>query len=243
MPRRIYTYPTGRGWDVWNFVATLGSFLIALSVLVFMYNLWVSRKGPHVGDDPWDARTLEWTIPSPPPEYNFKEVPVVTARDDFWHRSTPRTRTGGPSCGNGRCPVDVQGVAPDRGHRRRWSDSTDVAVTDDGDGSTSTTATTTSHGDGEHEEHVHIHLPSPSYWPLFTAVGLAVICYGMIYKWWIVAALGGVWLLGGIYAWGLEPATEPEPPEEHNGDHAVLEPDGDPSDTAPSDDLEPVGQA
>ena len=94
MPRRIYTYPSGRGWDVWNFVATLGSFCIALSVLTFLYNLWVSRKSPQVGADPWDARTLEWTIPMPPPEYNFKEIPIVTARDDFWHRKYTEDENG-----------------------------------------------------------------------------------------------------------------------------------------------------
>ena len=78
---------------------------------------------------------------------------------------------------------------------------------------------------------------------MFTAIGLAVICYGMIYKFWVVAALGGVWLLGGIYSWGLEPATAPEPPEEHNGDHAALAPDDEPSGTSDPGTLEPAGQA
>ncbi|MGH2584607.1 MAG: cytochrome c oxidase subunit I [Dehalococcoidia bacterium] len=86
MPRRIYTYPEGMGWDFWNAVETIGGFVIALSILVFMYNVYVSMKrGKKAGNDPWDARTLEWTIPSPPPEYNFKEIPVVRARDPFWH--------------------------------------------------------------------------------------------------------------------------------------------------------------
>ena len=247
MPRRIYTYPTGRGWDVWNFVATIGSFLIALSVLVFIYNLWVSRKGPHVGDDPWDARTLEWTIPSPPPEYNFKEVPVVTARDDFWHQKYTEDENGRAVLRERALPVDSK-VSPQAEATDEVEHSTDVAVADgdlvdvhDGDEHDDAHGDDETHGD--HEEHVHIHLPSPSYWPVFTAVGLAVICYGMIYKWWIVAALGGVWLLGGIYSWGLEPATAPEPPEEHNGDHAALSPDDEPSATSDPGTLEPVGQS
>src|SRR5207237_1339694 len=66
MPRRIYRYPSGRGWDFWNFIATIGSFIIALSVLVFIINVLKTRKTEKVGNDPWDARTLEWTTSSTP---------------------------------------------------------------------------------------------------------------------------------------------------------------------------------
>ncbi len=86
-PRRTYTYPSGMGWDTLNLLATIGAFVIALSVLVFLVNvIFTSRRGELVGHDPWDARTLEWSIPSPPPEYNFAVVPVVTSLDDYWHR-------------------------------------------------------------------------------------------------------------------------------------------------------------
>src|SRR5438445_4866693 len=64
MPRRVYTYPSHRGWDFWNFVATIGSFIIALSVLVFIINVLKSRKTAAAPADPWDARTLEWSIAS-----------------------------------------------------------------------------------------------------------------------------------------------------------------------------------
>jgi cytochrome c oxidase subunit 1 len=87
MPRRYYRYPEGTGWDFWNLVATIGAFLIAASILVFMVNVIRSQaRGKRAGADPWDARTLEWTIPSPPPHYNFAEIPQVRARDDLWHR-------------------------------------------------------------------------------------------------------------------------------------------------------------
>ncbi|MGH8979253.1 MAG: cytochrome ubiquinol oxidase subunit I, partial [Acidimicrobiia bacterium] len=70
-----------------NLLETIGAFVIALSVLIFLVNVFVSRRrGRPSGDDPWDGRTLEWSIPSPPPAYNFKEVPLVTHRDEFWHR-------------------------------------------------------------------------------------------------------------------------------------------------------------
>ena len=66
-------------------VSTIGAFMIALSTLVFMHNFFRSlKKGEPSGGDPWDGRTLEWAIPSPPPEYNFVTIPTVTARDHFW---------------------------------------------------------------------------------------------------------------------------------------------------------------
>jgi cytochrome c oxidase subunit 1 len=86
MPRRYYRYPEGTGWDFWNLVSTIGAFLIAASIAVFMVNVIRSlARGKEAGADPWDARTLEWSIPSPPPHYNFAEIPRVKARDDLWH--------------------------------------------------------------------------------------------------------------------------------------------------------------
>ncbi|MFN2389592.1 MAG: cytochrome c oxidase subunit I [Actinomycetota bacterium] len=96
MPRRIYTYPEGMGWDFWNLVETVGGFVIALATLIFLLNVVVSRRGEEAGADPWDGRTLEWSVPSPPPEYNFAEVPVVRNRDDLWHRKYVTDPEGQP---------------------------------------------------------------------------------------------------------------------------------------------------
>ncbi|MHB8578010.1 MAG: cytochrome c oxidase subunit I [Dehalococcoidia bacterium] len=91
MPRRIYTYPADRGWGFWNMVETFGAFVIAFSILIFIINvLRTMRKEHDAGPDPWDARTLEWTIPSPPPEYNFERIPIVQARDPLWHQKLLR---------------------------------------------------------------------------------------------------------------------------------------------------------
>jgi cytochrome c oxidase subunit 1 len=97
MPRRYYTYQDGLGWEMWNLLATVGAFTIAASTLVFMVN-WVKSKrhGEIALGDPWDGRTLEWTIPSPPPEYNFRQVPFVTSLDDFWNRKYKEDRKGRP---------------------------------------------------------------------------------------------------------------------------------------------------
>ncbi|MGH2663110.1 MAG: cytochrome c oxidase subunit I [Actinomycetota bacterium] len=97
MRRRIPTYAEGLGWDLWNLVATIGSFVIALSILVFMVNVVRSMtRGKEAGADPWDARTLEWAIPSPPPHYNFAEVPEVHHRDELWHRKYAEDEGGRP---------------------------------------------------------------------------------------------------------------------------------------------------
>jgi cytochrome c oxidase subunit I len=97
-PRRTHTYPEGMGWDLWNMVATIGGFTIALSALVFLVNVVrTRRRGEEAGADPWDARTLEWSIPSPPPVYNFLDVPVVRARDDFWHTKYTEDVEGRPA--------------------------------------------------------------------------------------------------------------------------------------------------
>jgi cytochrome c oxidase subunit I len=87
MPRRIYTYDKSLGLGFWNMVSTVGAFVIGLSVLAFLYNAFVvtPKTGPAPAD-PWDARTLEWSVPSPPPEYNFAEIPTVHALDEYWHR-------------------------------------------------------------------------------------------------------------------------------------------------------------
>ncbi len=90
MPRRIYTYESGMGWDLWNLVATVGSFLMAASVLLFLWNLMVSlRRGAPAGNDPWDAATLEWSVSSPPPVHNFDQIPVVQSRRPLWDHKYP----------------------------------------------------------------------------------------------------------------------------------------------------------
>src|SRR5437016_11861362 len=90
MPRRIYTYPADRGWDLWNLIASLGVPFQALAVLVFVVNVVISlRRGAPAGNDPWDAWTLEWATASPPPPYNFETVPVAASRRPLWDLKHP----------------------------------------------------------------------------------------------------------------------------------------------------------
>jgi cytochrome c oxidase subunit 1 len=90
MPRRIYTYEPGRGWEIWNLIVTIGTFVQAAGVLVFVANLlWTILKGEPAGNDPWDAWTLEWSTNSPPPQYNFATIPDVQSRRPLWDLKHP----------------------------------------------------------------------------------------------------------------------------------------------------------
>jgi cytochrome c oxidase subunit 1 len=98
MPRRIYTYAGDLGWNFWNMVSSIGSFIIALSILVFIINAFKTRRSGQVaGPDPWDARTLEWAIPSPPPIYNFAVIPTVHGRDELWLQKHGDGHGGAPT--------------------------------------------------------------------------------------------------------------------------------------------------
>jgi cytochrome c oxidase subunit I len=78
MPRRIYEYSATSGWNTYNLISTIGSWILALGVLVTVINVARCFKhGAIAGPDPWKANTLEWFTPSPPPENNFDVVPRV----------------------------------------------------------------------------------------------------------------------------------------------------------------------
>jgi cytochrome c oxidase subunit I len=85
MPRRIYTYNDYGGWHALNLITSLGSFVIAIGVLLLVVNVARSlRLGAAAGNNPWDGGTLEWSISSPPPVYNFSVIPTVASRHPLW---------------------------------------------------------------------------------------------------------------------------------------------------------------
>jgi len=85
MPRRIYTYGAGMGWSTTNLVVSIGSYLFAVGVLLFLVNVVRSvRHGVVAGPNPWDAATLEWATASPPPPYNFAVIPTIASRNPLW---------------------------------------------------------------------------------------------------------------------------------------------------------------
>jgi cytochrome c oxidase subunit 1 len=90
MPRRIYTYAAGRGWEGFNMISSIGAGIQGLAVLIFVINVIVSvRKGRVAGNDPWDAWSLEWATTSPPAEYNFETLPEVRSTRPLWDLKHP----------------------------------------------------------------------------------------------------------------------------------------------------------
>jgi hypothetical protein len=185
------------GWDTMNLIETIGAFIIALSVLIFFVNIiYSTKRGKVAGNDPWDGRSLEWSIPSPPPAYNFAEIPVVEARDDWWHHKYTEDAEGRlvklPSGGadDGE-PAEVTTTG---------ATTTNVAVASAGGVAT---IEPVAHDDGH-----GIHMPSPSFYPLIVALGLPCLGYAAVFteKLWLIPGL--LFLLFGIFAWGLEPGTE-----------------------------------
>jgi cytochrome c oxidase subunit 1 len=86
MVRRTHTYLSGMGFDGWNFVCTIGAFMLGIGVFLCFLDLVITvlSKNRACGPDPWDARTLEWSLSSPPQEYNFARMPIVSCRDAWW---------------------------------------------------------------------------------------------------------------------------------------------------------------
>jgi cytochrome c oxidase subunit I len=209
MPRRVYTYSPEQGWAMWNMVVTIGAFILTAGILVFMYNALVTMLKPRTaGADPWDAATLEWSIPSPPPVYNFLVEPVVHSRDPLWaakgrhqaveaHENVATISLGGAEVGHAKVEEDV----PDEERTARQAERAGIgtvvdAATHDhaGDG----------HGANGHGDGHGIHLPNPSFFPMITAFGLTIMMAGFIFGIGFTIA-GLLYLLVGIGGWALEP--------------------------------------
>ncbi len=192
MPRRIYTYDKSLGLSFWNMVSTIGAFIIAISVLVFLYNaLVVTPKTGPAPADPWDARTLEWSVPSPPPEYNFAEIPTVHSLDDYWHRKYTEDTEGRLV----RLP-DYEAV--------RAASNTNVAK----------------EGQHIHMPSPSYFPIVASFGLLIIAYGMILgHSNGANY---LVSVAGLFVVLGALYGWALEPSAEPDDPEESHGEPALV---------------------
>jgi cytochrome c oxidase subunit 1 len=202
IPRRIYTYSPEMGWNLWNLIATIGAYVLSLGVIVFIVNVIVSSRGPKAGNDPWDAMTLEWTIPSPPPHYNYATIPMVHSRDAYWVQKHPEFEGQEQASDAAQVTLAAQ----------------PVAQADIPDGQ-----------EPNHEAgHDAVHMPDPSYWPVVAAFGLFIAGLGVLLGgglgdivfdpliiadyvqgagYFVVTGVGLFILLVGIYGWSLEPVN------------------------------------
>jgi cytochrome c oxidase subunit I+III len=157
MPRRIYTYQADTGWGFLNLISSLGTVLIAASVIIFLFNVFRSaRNGMAAGDNPWDASTLEWSIPSPPPAYNFLHVPVVHGCEPLWEARAHTLEHGSPPL-----PTHVTGLEPDI---RQVLTTTALDAMPD----------------------LRPSFPEPSIWPFISAVATALLFVASIFTPWAV---------------------------------------------------------
>jgi cytochrome c oxidase subunit I len=158
MPRRVYTYAEGMGWDWLNLITTVGSFVFAAGVLIFIWNVVVSyRSGRRAGANPWDAPTLEWATASPPPPYNFVVIPTVASRHPLWE-----ARLGGPAGGEASYPH--AGLVLEHGREAVGTDPLDA------------------------QPDIILKMPGDSYAPLVFAIALTAIFIGLLLlAWWLVA--------------------------------------------------------
>jgi cytochrome c oxidase subunit I len=185
MPRRVYTYGPDLGVTELNQLSTIGAIGLGFSVLLFVINLFSSlRSGEIAPDDPWDGATLEWSIPSPPPVYNFARIPTVHSRDAWWAMKHPERMH--------LDPIEVTPLAGGPGHAtERAHDVVAIAA--------------------PRATPPIIHLPSPSFWPLLCAAGLSLMATGLLLADSfgpvtipIFAILGLLLLIGSIYGWSFE---------------------------------------
>ncbi len=201
MPRRVFTYAENMGWENTNMYASAGGFLMAFGVLFFLINVFYSaRKRVPAGDDPWDGRTLEWSISSPPPHYNFEKIPNVEHRDDWWFTKHPELIAEyyhDEHAGELKAPSGAQfddDMAEDEHAESHVDDH---------------------HGEDDHG-HGDIHLPDMSYYPFILAIGLTIIGAGLM-TWIPVIIVGVVLLLWGLIGWSMEPVNDPVPEGEAHG--------------------------
>ncbi len=96
MPRRVFTYMDGQGWNLANYISTVGAFLMAIGVIVLVINaIMTTVKNEPVANDPWgDGRTLEWATQSPPLYYNFPQTPLVRGLDTVWIEKQEGNKSG-----------------------------------------------------------------------------------------------------------------------------------------------------
>ena len=112
-PRRTHSYNEGHGFEVFNQIATIGAFILGVGILIgaiSFVHAFYSKKLKKAGKNPWDARTLEWTLSSPVKDYNFARTPIINARDQAWENNY-----GTKDKHSEKQPIDEHGIhMPDR---------------------------------------------------------------------------------------------------------------------------------
>ncbi|MDP9021438.1 MAG: cytochrome c oxidase subunit I [Actinomycetota bacterium] len=176
MPRRYYTYLSGLGWDGINLAATIGAYVLAVGFgLSFVNFLWSRKRGPLAGANPWGAGELEWSTPSPVPEYNFLEFPRVTSRYPLWEQDLEAVSD------------EEEGPPPER----------PVLLPGEEEEEHYTLAT----GGVDAVPEQVMPMPSPSPWPLGVAVGTMIFCFGVLTRGFWLGLFGVGVIAVSLFLW------------------------------------------
>lgn len=185
MPRRVYTYPAGLGWDIYNLISTLGSMLLGLGILLLIINYIVSHlNGGDTPNNPWEADSLEWAVSSPPINYGFATLPIIRSRHPLWQQESLNE-------GDEKVVKLVNALS-------QWPTQWRAALV-------------TSMVDAQPEEVFRVN--GPSIWPFITAVGVIIIFAAEIFTARLIIALGALIVVVGVIAWNWPtqaPITEEE---------------------------------
>jgi cytochrome c oxidase subunit 1 len=211
MPRRIYTYDANQGYSGFNMASTIGTAILIVGIALSLWNFIKSRKSGEVaGNDPWEAGTLEWSIPSPPPDYNFAELPRVTSRYPLWDVTHPELTHDVPHTKRGD---ERLGIAAGKG-----VDGHEVAVKHPNP----TAGAPEVVGARMHVEaprlktaaELGIPMPNPSIAPLICAAGIVFMFCGLLVlekntmfgvAWMVV---GAAWWVSTLYNWLTTPLED-----------------------------------
>ena len=212
MPRRVYTYPAGMGWDWLNLAETVGAAVTVVGVLLFVINvLWSRRHGVLAPANPWGASTLEWSTTSPPPEYNFAVIPTVRGRDPLWEAHDALLGAAGTVDDSPADPSRVTGHLDAAGEYRREGDreADDVRVhawrvLDQGKEALESTAL-------DADPQAVLRMPGDSLWPLILSLALTGLFVALLFKAPLWTAGAGLATLLSIAAW-LWPTAATFPP-------------------------------
>jgi cytochrome c oxidase subunit I+III len=172
MPRRVYTYPPGLGWEFYNLVTTIGAFGFALGVLLFVVNVaWSARRGAPADPNPWEADTLEWSESSPPSEAQFPRLPAVHSRHPLWDQPSLAADAG-----------LARTLAPLHEAPTRWRGGLVVSVV-------------------EARPLALVHLPQPTVAPFLLSVGFLFLFAGAIVDYVSLLAVGAIVSAVALVLW------------------------------------------
>ena len=181
MPRRVYTYPEGMGWDTHNLLSTIGAFILALGILLFIINFFWShygKGGTPAGRDPWGGDTLEWSQESPPAQAQFQSLVEVTSRHPMWEQ-----RTLSPVTARIRDQLEMFRWRP-----LDWRGALVVSMTDA-------------------RPLAIVHVPGPTIAPFTMSVAFVFLFAGLLFHAWWVLGFGALLTAIALYFWVRPPQS------------------------------------